>query len=70
MNRWTHDLKLGVRLAVSGRDGWARVLITAFAVGLGVAVLLLTVSLVNADSARKAREYAPDHADRSVRARG
>ncbi|MGP3967073.1 FtsX-like permease family protein [Streptomyces sp. 6N223] len=45
MRGWARDMALGARFAVSGgRSGWARTLLTAVGVGLGVLVLLLAAS--------------------------
>ncbi|MET8705093.1 ABC transporter permease [Streptomyces californicus] len=53
------DLALGMRFAFTGgREGWARVLLTAVGVGLGVALLLLTAAIPNALSVRYEREAA------------
>ncbi|WP_438291969.1 FtsX-like permease family protein [Streptomyces sp. HUAS TT7] len=46
MKRRLHDLGLGIRFALSGgREGWARTLLTAVGVGLGVALLLGAASV-------------------------
>lgn len=56
---WAKDLSMGVRFAVTGgREGWARVVLTAVGVGLGVALLLLTAAVPNMLSARHEREDA------------
>ncbi|MEV7189504.1 ABC transporter permease [Kitasatospora sp. NPDC093102] len=52
------QLGLGTRLAVtSGRDGWGRLLLTAFGVGLGVALLLFTASFPGIVHHRDQRLY-------------
>ncbi|MBO1418674.1 ABC transporter permease [Streptomyces sp. FH025] len=52
------QLALGARLAVtSGRDGWGRLLLTAFGVGLGVALLLFTASFPGIVHHRDQRLY-------------
>ncbi|AYG80774.1 hypothetical protein DWB77_02912 [Streptomyces hundungensis] len=46
MKRRLHDLGLGIRFALGGgREGWARTLLTALGVGLGVALLLSAASV-------------------------
>lgn len=56
---WTKDLSMGVRFAFTGgREGWARAVLTAVGVGLGVALLLLTAAIPNIFDARDEREYA------------
>ncbi|WP_405879984.1 ABC transporter permease [Streptomyces sp. NBC_01136] len=56
---WAKDLSMGVRFAVTGgREGWARVLLTAIGVGLGVALLLLTAAIPNMLQVRHDRESA------------
>ncbi|MFC0866012.1 ABC transporter permease [Sphaerimonospora cavernae] len=56
---WVRQLAFGVRLAFrGGATGWTRVALTATAVGLGVASLLLAASMPNLLSARDARERA------------
>ncbi|MBP2475950.1 hypothetical protein JOF53_004822 [Crossiella equi] len=56
MRRWVDDLVLGIRLAVGGsRNSWARLLLTAVGIGLGVAVLLLAASLPTAIQDKSAR---------------
>ncbi|MEU0673209.1 FtsX-like permease family protein [Streptomyces sp. NPDC006172] len=56
---WVRDLGLGVRFALAGgREGWARMLLTAVGVGLGVALLLLTTAIPNALAVRHEREEA------------
>ncbi len=50
------DLLLGARMAFSGgRDGWARALLTAFGVGIGVALLLLAAAVPAMLQGRQAR---------------
>ncbi|MDI5964008.1 FtsX-like permease family protein [Streptantibioticus silvisoli] len=54
---WARDLAFGVRFAVGGgREGWARTLLTAVGVGLGVAMLLLAASVPAAFQSRSVRE--------------
>ncbi|WP_413807426.1 FtsX-like permease family protein [Streptomyces sp. OE57] len=46
--RWAADLAMGGRFAVTGgRESWARTIMTAVGVGLGVALLLLASSVPN-----------------------
>ncbi|WP_433204439.1 FtsX-like permease family protein [Dactylosporangium sp. CS-047395] len=46
LRRWSSEVGLGARLALSGgREGLVRTALTALGVGLGVAVLLLSVSI-------------------------
>ncbi|WP_329020365.1 ABC transporter permease [Streptomyces sp. NBC_00690] len=53
---WTQDLALGVRFAVTGgRRGWTRTLLTAFGVGLGVALLLVAAAIPHALQSRDDR---------------
>ncbi|MFF3907639.1 ABC transporter permease [Streptomyces sp. NPDC001848] len=61
--QWSKDLAMGVRFAFSsGREGWVRLLLTGFGVGLGVALLLLTTALPNALAVRHERDNArADH---------
>ncbi|GAB3811410.1 hypothetical protein [Micromonospora zhanjiangensis] len=55
------ELLMGARLAVTGgREGWTRTLLTAFGVGVGVALLLLAAAVPAALSARQARGDARD----------
>ncbi|MGW2932427.1 ABC transporter permease [Streptomyces sp. NPDC001156] len=59
MSQWARDLAMGVRFAFTGgREGWARLLLTAVGVGLGVALLLLTTALPNTLVVRHEREEA------------
>ena len=52
------DLLLGLRLAVGGgRDGWSRLLLTAVAAALGVALLLLGAAVPGIDQHRNDRIY-------------
>ena len=54
--QWAADLVLGVRLSVSGgRAGWARLLLIAVGVGLGVATLLVATTAPAVVAARDAR---------------
>ncbi|WP_326720898.1 ABC transporter permease [Streptomyces sp. NBC_00243] len=56
---WAKDLSMGAKFAVTGgREGWARVLLTAVGVGLGVALLLLTAAVPNILASRDDREDA------------
>ncbi|MGW5660186.1 ABC transporter permease [Streptomyces sp. NPDC003758] len=63
LRQWSRDLVMGARFAFSsGREGWVRLLLTGFGVGLGVALLLLTTALPNAIAVRQARNDArADH---------
>ena len=55
------ELALGARLTLAGgRAGLARTLITAFGVGLGVAVLLLAASLPTIHQSQQDRRLARD----------
>ncbi|MFJ5261132.1 ABC transporter permease [Streptomyces sp. NPDC088387] len=54
--QWARDLRLGVQFAFTGRGGWARTVLTAVGVGLGVALLLLTTAIPSALDARDKRE--------------
>ncbi|WP_066940831.1 FtsX-like permease family protein [Microtetraspora fusca] len=70
--RWLRQLAFGVRLASRGGvTGWTRVALTATAVGLGVAFLLLAASVPNLLQARDTRVSArvdtPQDAARSDR---
>ncbi|MEU6805861.1 ABC transporter permease [Streptomyces neyagawaensis] len=59
VGQWYRDLAMGVRFTFTGgREGWVRAVLTAFGVGLGVALLLLTAAVPNVLSARDAREEA------------
>ncbi|MFF8815214.1 FtsX-like permease family protein [Streptomyces pactum] len=56
---WAADLAMGARFAVTGgREGWARTLLTALGVGLGVTLLLLATSVPEIISARDSRSHA------------
>ncbi|GAA2221613.1 ABC transporter permease [Streptomyces amakusaensis] len=60
---WARELALGLRFAVTGgRRGWIRTALTAFGVGLGVAMLLVASSipqmLENRDGRGDARQIA------------
>ncbi|WP_327369597.1 FtsX-like permease family protein [Streptomyces sp. NBC_01217] len=53
------DLGLGIRFASSGgREGWARTVLTAVGVGLGVALLLVASSVPHLLEQRSARDQA------------
>ncbi|MEV0049387.1 ABC transporter permease [Saccharopolyspora shandongensis] len=52
---WMRDLAFGLRLAVTGRRAWGRLVVTAVGVGLGVALLLAAASIPNVNSSRDAR---------------
>jgi hypothetical protein len=57
--RWAADLAMGGRFAVSGgRESWARTIMTAVGVGLGVTLLLFAASVPTMDSARNDRSNA------------
>jgi hypothetical protein len=57
--RWTADLAMGARFAVTGgRESWVRTVLTAVGVGLGVSLLLLASALPAINAARHSREYA------------
>ncbi|MFG2044185.1 FtsX-like permease family protein [Dactylosporangium sp. NPDC048998] len=59
LRRWLAEIGLGARLALSGgREGLLRTGLTALAVGLGVAVLLLAVSVPGILDGRHARTDA------------
>ncbi|MFF7264737.1 ABC transporter permease [Streptomyces sp. NPDC008159] len=59
VGQWYRDLAMGVRFTFTGgREGWVRAVLTAFGVGLGVALLLLTTAVPNVLAARDAREEA------------
>ncbi|MFE3515041.1 ABC transporter permease [Streptomyces sp. NPDC059166] len=56
---WLRDLGLGMRFAVSGgREGWARTVLTAVGVGLGVAMLLVASSVPHLLDQRAERSQA------------
>ncbi|MFD4142384.1 ABC transporter permease [Streptomyces sp. NPDC058572] len=53
---WPRDLLMGAKFSVTGgREGWARTLLTAVGVGLGVALLLFTTAIPSALDARTDR---------------
>ncbi|WP_079152484.1 FtsX-like permease family protein [Streptomyces sp. RTd22] len=57
--RWAADLAMGGRFAVSGgRESWARTIMTAVGVGLGVTLLLFAASVPTMDAARTERSNA------------
>ncbi|GAB2951171.1 ABC transporter permease [Streptomyces heilongjiangensis] len=59
VGQWYRDLAMGARFTFTGgREGWVRAVLTAFGVGLGVALLLLTAALPSVLSGRDAREAA------------
>ena len=59
LRRWAADLAMGARFAVSGgREGWARTVLTAVGVGLGVAVLLVAASVPHMSAAHDSRTDA------------
>ncbi|MER7475653.1 ABC transporter permease, partial [Micromonospora sp. NPDC000018] len=64
MRRLRHgaaDLAMGARMVpAGGRDGWLRTVLTAFGVGVGVAMLLLAAAVPGALDAREARGDARD----------
>ncbi|MET9293769.1 FtsX-like permease family protein [Streptomyces sp. NPDC003077] len=56
---WVRDLAMGIRFAVAGgREGWARTLLTAVGVGLGVALLLGAASVPELMKIRQDRDMA------------
>ncbi|HEV2637689.1 MAG TPA: FtsX-like permease family protein [Actinocrinis sp.] len=55
---WIRDLRLGLRFACSGREGWARTLLTALGTGLAVALLFLAASVPGLVHDRTARTQA------------
>ncbi|MFC5910061.1 FtsX-like permease family protein [Streptacidiphilus monticola] len=57
---WLRDLGLGARFALSGREGWARTVLTAVGVGLGVALLLLATSVPHLLHQRNVRSAERD----------
>ncbi|WP_079038249.1 FtsX-like permease family protein [Streptomyces sp. NBRC 110028] len=57
--RWAADLAMGGRFAVSGgRESWARTIMTAVGVGLGVTLLLFAACVPTMDAARTERDNA------------
>ncbi|AEM81094.1 ABC transporter permease [Streptomyces violaceusniger] len=57
--RWAADLAMGARFAVTGgRESWARTIMTAVGVGLGVALLLVASSVPTAYQERGERSDA------------
>ncbi|MBT2527731.1 ABC transporter permease [Streptomyces sp. ISL-99] len=67
---WVRDLGLGIRFAVSGgRESWARTILTAVGVGLGVALLLCAASVPSVLDSRSARQEARTPADTSRESR-
>ncbi|MER5418101.1 FtsX-like permease family protein [Streptomyces virginiae] len=58
---WARDLTLGIRFAVGGgKESWARTLLTAVGVGLGVTLLFMASALPAIMDSRTAREAARD----------
>ncbi|MGP3953917.1 FtsX-like permease family protein [Streptomyces sp. 7N604] len=56
VSRWAADLAMGARFALTGgRESWARTLLTAIGVGLGVALLLAASAVPTMMAARDAR---------------
>ncbi|MGP3927168.1 ABC transporter permease [Streptomyces sp. 8N616] len=56
VSRWAADLAMGTRFALTGgRESWARTLLTAIGVGLGVALLLAASAVPALKAARDAR---------------
>ncbi|WP_440581906.1 FtsX-like permease family protein [Streptomyces flavofungini] len=59
ISAWVRDLLMGIRFAVGGgRAGWARTILTAVGVGLGVALLLGAASVPNLLQHREDRSVA------------
>ena len=57
--RWAADLAMGGRFAISGgRESWARTIMTAVGVGLGVTLLLFAACVPTMDAARTERSNA------------
>ncbi|MEV6316091.1 FtsX-like permease family protein [Streptomyces sp. NPDC051776] len=57
--RWAGDLAMGARFALTGgRESWARTLLTAIGVGLGVTLLLTATAVPSMIAARDARTDA------------
>ncbi|MER7787412.1 FtsX-like permease family protein [Streptomyces sp. NPDC097640] len=64
LRRWAADLAMGARFAVGGgRESWARTVLTAVGVGLGVALLLFAASIPHIVSARDDRTSARSYTD-------
>ncbi|MTE20801.1 FtsX-like permease family protein [Streptomyces sp. TRM43335] len=62
VTRWAADLAMGARFALSGgREGWARTVLTAIGVGLGVTVLMIAASVPNMIASRDARADAREN---------
>ncbi|MGY0058792.1 FtsX-like permease family protein [Streptomyces sp. LZ34] len=63
LTRWAADLAMGARFAVGGgRESWARTVLTAVGVGLGVALLLVAAAVPHVVSAREDRTNARSYA--------
>ncbi|GAA3287739.1 ABC transporter permease [Dactylosporangium vinaceum] len=61
LRRWSSEVGLGAKLAIGGgREGLVRTVLTALGVGLGVAVLLLSVSIPGILDGRHVRTDARD----------
>lgn len=59
LRRWAEDLAMGARFAVAGgRESWARTVLTAVGVGLGVALLLFAAAVPHMASANDDRTRA------------
>jgi hypothetical protein len=59
---WLRDLRTGIRFAVGGgREGWARNLLVAVGVGLGVSLLLVAAAVPGMLHDRALRGAARDH---------
>ncbi|WP_342667213.1 FtsX-like permease family protein [Streptomyces megasporus] len=62
VTRWAADLSMGARFALlGGREGWARTVLTAIGVGLGVAVLMIAASIPHMLASRDARADAREN---------